>query len=131
MDEFQPGDVILRKAVRSGQEYGWRLDNLAEVVTEAKARQLATIGGQVQFIVPDGTCEAYWLSYDPKEKQLEESGPEYVDRSWSELLDSVSVIDEASLLEAAKHFPVLEFAGVKALENAIFIIYFEAEPDAS
>lgn len=47
-----------------GNEYAWRRADLPRVFDAAKLAGLANLGGQVQFRLPDGTCELYWQNFD-------------------------------------------------------------------
>ncbi len=62
-------ESIRRKAVMSGQEWGWRKQDILGAIVAAKGAGLANIGGQVQFVFPDGTCELYWKSYDSADRK--------------------------------------------------------------
>jgi len=55
---------ILALATKSGKEFGWKKVDFENVVNIAVTAGLAIVGGQVQYIFEDGTCEAYWLDYD-------------------------------------------------------------------
>jgi hypothetical protein len=66
-----PAEVLAR-AVMSGREYAWRVADIPMVIEAAREAELASIGGQLQFLIPTGgTCECYWVEVDPS-KQLEE-----------------------------------------------------------
>ena len=77
---------ILQKAIVSGQEYGWKRTDFREVVDKAVEVGLAIIGGQVQFRLPDGTCELYWHKYDTTERKPGEKWENYCQRSKNECL---------------------------------------------
>jgi hypothetical protein len=72
---------ILDKAIKSTNEFGWIQEDFSEVIKAARNAQLAVIGGQVQYVLPDGTCELYWLSYDPADRQINEPWLAYCDRT--------------------------------------------------
>jgi len=65
----------------AGSEHGWRLQDVEDVVAAAQAARLATIGGQVQYQLPNATCEPYWLSYDASDRRTAELWVDYVERS--------------------------------------------------
>jgi hypothetical protein len=66
-----PAEVLAR-AVMSGREYAWRVADIPMVTEAARKAELASIGGQLQFLIPTGgTCECYWVEVDPS-KQLQE-----------------------------------------------------------
>jgi hypothetical protein len=59
-----PSD-ILERASRRGNEYAWRIHDIPDVIAAARAANLVSIGGQLQFRLPDGgTCECYWVDVD-------------------------------------------------------------------
>jgi hypothetical protein len=51
-------------AVRSGNEWGWPLHLIPRVIDEAEELNLLSLGGQLQFLLPAGTCECYWVSVE-------------------------------------------------------------------
>ena len=55
-EKYLPAE-ILQKAILSGKEYGWKRHDFREVLEKAVKVGLGIIGGQVQFKLPDGTCE--------------------------------------------------------------------------
>ena len=75
---------IKAKAIRNGREYGWKKEDVEKVLDAARRLKLASLGGQVQFLLPDGTCELYWLTYDPSEKLQKETWKVYATRSIKE-----------------------------------------------
>jgi hypothetical protein len=56
------------KAVRSGNEFGWHRDSVLRTLAAARDAGLACLGGQVQFLFDDGTCELYWLNFDSSKR---------------------------------------------------------------
>lgn len=79
--------TILDKAIKSGNEFGWRQTDILEVIETARQLKIATLGGQVQYPFPDGTCELYWLSYDPTDRKINESWTDYCERTAKEASD--------------------------------------------
>lgn len=56
---------ILERASLAGNEYAWRLHDIPAVIAAARAANLISIGGQLQFRLPGGgTCECYWVEVD-------------------------------------------------------------------
>lgn len=48
-----------------GEQYAWRLEDIPQVIEAARFLNLISIGGQLQFRLPDGgTCECYWVDVD-------------------------------------------------------------------
>ena len=56
------------KAVRTGRELAWRLDDVFSVIDAAGQVGLACLGGQPQFVFPDGTCELFSGDFGPTER---------------------------------------------------------------
>jgi hypothetical protein len=56
---------ILRRASLRGNEYAWPIEDICKVIEAAHQANLASIGRQLQFRLPDGgTCECYWVEVD-------------------------------------------------------------------
>lgn len=56
---------ILQRASLAGSEYAWRIQDIPDVIAAARAANLISVGGQLQFRLPDGgTCECYWVDVD-------------------------------------------------------------------
>jgi hypothetical protein len=77
---------LLSKASLQGNEYAWRIADVAEVIAAARDLGLATLGGQIQFRTPDGICELYWLSADADERRPGEDWLAFVARSADQVL---------------------------------------------
>lgn len=120
---------ILQKAIVSGKEYGWKRTDFKEVVDKAVEVGLGIIGGQVQFKLPDGTCELYWHKYDTTERKTGESWKEYCQRTKAECLNQFEKLpaDSELVKEGIESFDFLnEKSKTDAILNKflIFIIYF-------
>lgn len=76
----------------------------------AKEKGLASIGGQVQFRLPDGCCELYWINFDSNDKNQDESWNEYVVRSADEVIHKFKQVNlEFDLIdEGYKSFQFLK-----------------------
>jgi hypothetical protein len=73
-EHLLPSD-ILKRATRRGNEYAWRVHDIPDVIEAARLLNLISIGGQLQFRLPDGgTCECYWVGVDTF-KSVEEALP--------------------------------------------------------
>ena len=100
-----------------------------EVLDHAASVGLGIVGGQVQFKLPDGTCELYWRNYDTKSRLIGESWTDYCQRTRIECLDQFDKLpsDKELIAEGIENF---EFLKVKSIEGTdlkdflIFIIYF-------
>lgn len=55
----------MAKASLRGNEYAWRLQDIPEVIEATRLLGLLNKGGQLQFRIPGGTCEAYEFCVDP------------------------------------------------------------------
>ncbi len=56
---------LLEKATLQGNEYAWSLRDIPEVIETSRLLGLLNRGGQLQFRIPDGTCEAYEFCVEP------------------------------------------------------------------
>lgn len=63
-DSLLPRDLIERSTLR-GNERAWPIGDIPKVIEAARLADLISIGGQLQFRIPDGgTCECYWVEVD-------------------------------------------------------------------
>lgn len=62
-EQLLPAEM-LAKASLEGKEYVWRLSDIPDVIDAAEKANLVNIGGQLQFRLPTGTCECYWIEVD-------------------------------------------------------------------
>jgi hypothetical protein len=121
---------VLDKAIRSGREYGWRQQDFVEAVTAAQSVGMGIIGGQVQFVLPDGTCELYWLSYNTTERQSGERWETYCLRTAKECITKFELLVATTdfVREGVKHFDFLKqkaSEGVDLVAYLTFILYFD------
>src|ERR1700712_871574 len=80
-------EKILNKAIKSGNEFGWQQTDFIETIEAARKLKIGIVGGQVQYVFPDGTCELYWLSYDSGERQAGENWLKYCNRTADETIN--------------------------------------------
>lgn len=62
-EELLPARVLDNATLR-GNEYAWPLEAIPKVIFAAQEAGLINIGGQLQFRLPAGTCECYWIEVD-------------------------------------------------------------------
>lgn len=127
---------ILQLAIHSGQEYGWRTEDVLATIEAARDAGLATLGGQVQFVFPDATAELYWLHYDPEERQFGEPWRNYVARSAMACQAGIwHILSHDDIVEEGKRiFPLLqlkEAEGVDLAAHLVFLVYFVDEAEWS
>jgi hypothetical protein len=119
---------VLEKATLRGKEYAWPLSVVEEAVTAAKTCELANLGGQAQFRIPEGTCELYWLSMDSGERLPDERWDEYVTRSANEVLAQFIALQERTdFIKEALAWDVLKqlhAQGVDLNQYLCFVLYF-------
>lgn len=132
-EQFLPKE-ILAKSVLSGREYGWRREDITSAITAAATVGLANVGGEVQFVLPEGTCELYWLGFGCHDRGLGEPWDEYVSRSARETLASLENTLSQDLIRAGiQNFAILcenYERGVDIERYLLFIAYFMAKEDA-
>jgi hypothetical protein len=59
-----PPELLNRASLRAN-EYAWRIEDIPAVIEAARRADLVSIGGQLQFRLPDGgTCECYAVEVD-------------------------------------------------------------------
>jgi hypothetical protein len=134
-----PLDVLQRASLR-GNEYAWPIEDISKVIEAARQANLASIGGQLQFRLPDGgTCECCWIEVDTY-KSVPASLP------WQERINqtaAVALADFSRLLSKfdfvaegrrsfAEHFNRLEAEGGDPTQTMCFVWYLddgESSPD--
>jgi len=129
IEERRLPEPILKKAIKSGNEFGWRQTDFIDVIEAARKLKLAIVGGQVQYVFPDGTCELYWLAYDPIERQPGEDWIKYCSRTADETVDKFRnlIVKTNFEKEATDSFDFLrdkKSEGVDIEEYKMFIVYF-------
>ena len=127
-ERFLPTE-ILNKAIVSGKEYGWKRDDFKEVIEKAIDGGLGIIGGQIQFKLPDGTCELYWHKYDTTDRKPGEKWKNYCLRTKYECLNQFENLptDKELIEEGIKSFDFLKVKNdkkIKLAEYLICILYF-------
>ncbi|MBO9703480.1 MAG: hypothetical protein J7604_24950 [Sporocytophaga sp.] len=127
-EERRLPETILNKAIRSGNEFGWRQTDFIETIEAARKLKMGIVGGQVQYVFPDGTCELYWLSYDPSERQVGEDWIKYCNRTSDETIKKFKdLITKTDFDKETFTFDFLrdkKLKGVSIEDNKVFIIYF-------
>lgn len=121
---------IFDKAVKSGNEFGWREIDFLDVIESARQIPIAIVGGQVQYVLPDGTCELYWLSYDPSDRQLGENWETFCERTADECIVKFKKLISTTDIEkeALENFPFLQDKknrGINIGQFQTFILYFK------
>ena len=96
-EHLLPCDLQNRASLR-GNEYAWRVEDIPEVIDATEAANLASVGGQLQFRLPDGsTCECYWVEVDAV-RDLPD------DLSWSDRVRATASAARRRFDELKQHF---------------------------
>lgn len=131
-EELLPQTVLSKASIR-GKEYAWQKDDVKEAILAARQQNLATLGGEVQFRIPNGTCELYWLSFDPADKSDSEIWQDYVARSASECMTNIDRLRNTTDFEklGKENFRVLH--NIAETEDIgiylCFVLYFVTEEE--
>lgn len=126
--------VLRSAACRSGTEWGWRPDMMALVIDEAETASLLNIGGQLQFLLPEGTCECHWIEVDALADE-----PEGL--TWAERVARAASVARQKMAELGRRYDFINegrkafaapFAAYEAYggdvrDRMCFIWYLEAE----
>jgi hypothetical protein len=56
--------ALLGRANLAGNEYAWPVTEIPAVIAATEAANLVSVGGQLQFRLPEGVCECYWVEVD-------------------------------------------------------------------
>lgn len=122
-------ETILNKAIKSGNEFGWRQIDFIETVETARKLKMAIVGGQVQYVFPDGTCELYWLAYDPDDRQIGEDWIKYCNRTADETIKKFQdLITKTDFDQEASSFDFIrdkKSKGVDIDDYKTFIVCFD------
>ncbi|MDD5359707.1 MAG: hypothetical protein PHI02_05520 [Sulfurovaceae bacterium] len=120
--------ILLKNAVQSGKEFGWKIKDFEEAVNIAISCNLACLGGQFQWTLSNGTCEAYWLNSDSAKKLESESWSQYVLRSNDEVFSGFNIILSSVDFEIESNkFEFLKLENQKGINISnylIFVAYF-------
>jgi hypothetical protein len=132
MDEAILPPAVLARATLRGNEYAWPFEAVEETIFAAQASGLATLGGQAQFRIPDGTCEMYWLDASASDRRDGEPWSDFVARSAREVLAGFrQKVVPADFLAEARQWPILHEkieAGVNVMDYLCFVLYVQAAP---
>lgn len=130
---------LIERATLRGNEYAWRLADIPTVIEAAREANLISIGGQLQFRMPDvGTCECYWIEVDTYKDVSQ-------DLAWSERVTSTSrsalsqfhrLIEEFDFIAEgrkafAPHLLTFEAQGGDLDDAVCFVWYVESEQEAA
>lgn len=127
-------DTLRSAARKSGNEWGWRPEAIPLVIDEAEKAGLLNIGGQLQFLMPEGTCECYWVEVDALVNEPEGLG-------WTERVAFAATAARRKMDEISRRFDFVEegrkafaaplaayeAAGGDLRERMCFIWYLEAD----
>lgn len=111
--EMMLPETMRSAACRSGNEWGWRPEEIPLVIDEAEKAGLLNIGGQLQFLMPDGICECYWVEVDAL-------ADEPKDLTWTERVARAAIAARHGIADLSRRYDFIE-EGRKA-----FADYFRA-----
>ncbi|MBL0049273.1 MAG: hypothetical protein IPP32_14400 [Bacteroidetes bacterium] len=122
---------ILELNVKSDNEFGCRQSDFIQTVEKARANGLAIIGGQVQYVFTDGTCELYWLTYDSEAQKANEDRRGYCERTAKETIEKFNLLIktkdfESEALENFEFIRDKKQNGLNLNDHLTFVIYFES-----
>ena len=132
-EHLLPPDILAR-ASRRGNEYAWPVDDIPLVIAAAKDALLASVGGQLQFRLPDGaTCECYWVNVDVGATPGS-SWPERVEQSARIALEKFEdARSRDDLLREGMTFPSVAEAATSGtdLESAMCFVWYLVDEHGS
>lgn len=127
-------ETIRAAACRSDNEWGWRPEAIPLVIDEAEKLGLLNVGGQLQFLMPEGTCECYWVEVDTLSNEAQGlTWAERVARAANTARQQMADISRRYdfIEEGRKAFPdlfaIYEAAGGDLRDRMCFIWYLEAK----
>jgi hypothetical protein len=101
-------ESILKRAALRGNEYAWPIADIPEVIEAARDAGLISIGGQLQFRLPQGKIfERYWIEVDTyKSVSQELPWTERVTRTAEVALAQFEMLQSKyDFLEEGKEYP--------------------------
>ena len=121
-------------ACRSDNECGWPPELIPRVIEEGKRLNLLSVGGQLQFVLPVGICECYWVSVDPLNQEPEgldwESrvgfAAQHSQEQFAALRSRFDFVAEGRR-SFGEQFDDFQSAGGDPADRMCFIWYLEAE----
>jgi hypothetical protein len=119
-------EELADRATKLGDVWGWKYQDIPEVVKNCRKLDLAIFAGSFILIFPDGLFDIYWLGAYPKPRMTGEHWAQYVQRSCSEFLDSFNEMiakldfEKEILGEYLKEHP-------ESAADAINHLYFELD----
>jgi hypothetical protein len=132
-----PPEILQRGSCARG-EYAWRIEDIPDVIEAARRSNLISIGGQLQFRLPDGTTgECYWVEVDTY-KSVDEALPweervsrtaEVALRDFEALRKGVDFIAEGRV-SFAPRLDALVAQGRDPADFMYFVWYVRSEADA-
>ncbi len=132
--------MILAEATHTGvaQEdtWPWKASELPAVFQKAKELKIASIGGEPQFVLPDGIYDMYWIGINLKDQAGNETWEEYVIRSNDESLALLTKqIQTVDFQKLAAEEPFVRAStldkGVDPLAYLFYEMYFNSEQEIS
>ena len=134
--EEQIPDSLRRRASLRGGEYAWPVEDIPNVIEAARLANLASLGGQLQFRLPDGgTCECYWVEIDPlvglpPDLSWAERVSQTAERSLAAFHDLRSKFDfiREGRTAFADHLGKYEADGGDLSQAMCFVWYLESQP---
>jgi hypothetical protein len=124
---------ILQRASLRGSEYAWPIADIPKVIEAARQAHLASIGGQLQFRLPDGrTCECYRVEADtyrsvpaslPWQDRVEQTATAAL-ADFSRLLSKSDFVAEGRR-SFTEHFKHLEAGGGDPTQTMCFVWYLD------
>ncbi|MHB8968590.1 MAG: hypothetical protein ACYC5A_10285 [Thermoleophilia bacterium] len=70
-EELLPAS-IKERVIRSGNQWGWRPEDVLDVLEAADKTGLANLGGQVQFVFPDGYANCCTSKLNSPKEEISE-----------------------------------------------------------
>lgn len=127
-------DPVVSAACRSDNEWGWQPETIPLVIDEAEKLSLLNVGGQLQFLMPEATCECYWVEVNALDGEPDGlTWAERVARSATAARQQMVDISRRYnfIEEGRKAFPdtfaAFEATGGNVRDCMCFIWYLEAE----
>jgi hypothetical protein len=126
-DELFPVELRKKRLKSTNNTWGWKYQDIPQVVNICRESGLAILGGKTGFFLPDGACDLYWKKAHPRLKTAQETWQQYVERSGYDFLRLIKELHEQTdfVKEGIHSFYFLKektAAGVNIMDYLCFAV---------
>lgn len=79
---------LIKKTNLNGPSFAWQQNDVHSLIEDARSKNLAVVGWQVQYRFPNAICDLYWLNHTNDPRIMSESWNDYVERCSGKSLEA-------------------------------------------